>query len=405
MKELQSSRTVRLIVLITVLLVAANVLLGFVLAAQSKSSMKTLIDNRMLDIANTAADMLNGDDLKSLKKEDKGTPKYQKINDTLAFFQKNIDLKYIYCIQNLGNKTFAFSVDPTLEDPGEFGSPIVYTEALYKASLGTAAADDEPYSDAWGRFYSAYSPVFDSNGKVAGIVAVDFGADWYDEQVARQTRSIAVCVAASILMCTLLGYLVVTKTHQLEAALQSAERMRVSRDGYKLESETDKLTGLLNKATTERLVKETLKNNPPGNLSALFIMDLDHFKEMNDAHGHDYGDEVLRSFAKALCHEFRLTDIVGRFGGDEFFALLSDLPNRDIAERKAMQIMQDTLAMQVGGKAVGLSVSIGVALAPEHGTTYEELFHNADQALYWVKNHGRNGYNVGPGETVANQKK
>ncbi|MBR5381325.1 MAG: hypothetical protein IK136_01755, partial [Oscillospiraceae bacterium] len=211
-KKLRTMRVVYFIIGLTVLLVLANVALGFVLASQSKASMKSLIDSRMLDIAKTAADMLDGDALKSLKAEDKGTEKYRKINDTLAFFQKNIDLKYIYCIQDLGNKKFAFSVDPTLEDPGEFGSPIVYTEALYKASLGTPAADEEPYSDAWGRFYSAYSPVFDSSGKVAGIVAVDFSADWYDEQVERQVRAIVVCVGASLVMCITLGYFVAKRT-------------------------------------------------------------------------------------------------------------------------------------------------------------------------------------------------
>ncbi len=60
------------------------------------------------------------------------------------------------------------------------------TDALYQASLGKPSVDKVPYEDSWGRFYSAYSPVFDSNGKVAGIVAVDFSADWYDKQIRTQ---------------------------------------------------------------------------------------------------------------------------------------------------------------------------------------------------------------------------
>ena len=75
-----------------------------------------------------------------------------------------------------GNGNFSFSVDPAPDDPGEFGAPVVYTEALYKASLGIPSVDEVAYTDAWGRFYSAYSPVFNSNGKVAGIVATDFSA-------------------------------------------------------------------------------------------------------------------------------------------------------------------------------------------------------------------------------------
>ena len=219
------------IIIVAVFMLAVNAILGFVLSTQSKTAMKTLIQNRMLDIANTSADMLDGDALKSLKAEDKNTPAYQKINDTLAFFQENIELKYIYCIQIVGEKEFAFSVDPTIEDPGEFGSPIVYTDALYQASKGTAAVDDEPYSDAWGSFYSAYSPVFDSAGKVAGIVAVDFDAKWYDEQIEKQMYSIAVCMAISLLLCVVL-VIVVTKqlrqrvkdmTQDLSQALEAAQ--------------------------------------------------------------------------------------------------------------------------------------------------------------------------------------
>ena len=168
--------SVKLAILMSVLLLAVNLIVGHILINYSRSAMKTLINNRMLDISKSAADMINGDVLERLKKEDKGTPEYQQINDFLAVFQRNIDLKYIYCIRDLGNKNFVFTVDPAV-DPGEFGSPIKYTDALYKASLGTSAVDEVPYEDAWGRFYSAYSPVFNSKKKVAGIVAVDFAAE------------------------------------------------------------------------------------------------------------------------------------------------------------------------------------------------------------------------------------
>ena len=162
MKKRKTGFAAKNAVIIAVLLFAANIILGIVLISESRDSLKTLIHNRMLDISNTAADMINGDDLESLKKEDKGTEKYQKINDTLAVFQENIDLKYIYCIKPVDDTHFVFSVDPTIEDPGEFGTPIVYTDALAKAAKGTPAVDNEPYSDAWGNFYSAYTPVFDS---------------------------------------------------------------------------------------------------------------------------------------------------------------------------------------------------------------------------------------------------
>lgn len=231
MRRIWTDHPTVFIALAASLLLAVNALLGFVLIDQSKAAMKTLIQNRMLDIANTAADMLDGEVLKNLKAEDKGTPPYQQVNDTLAFFQDNIELKYIYCIQAKGEKEFVFSVDPTIEDPGEFGSPIVYTEALYQASKGRAAVDEEPYTDAWGRFYSAYSPVFDSAGQVAGIVAVDFSAQWYDDQIAQQQHTTVVCMMISLLFCVLLVFFVTSSlrrrvrnmTKELKSALEAAE--------------------------------------------------------------------------------------------------------------------------------------------------------------------------------------
>lgn len=195
-----SGVTAQLAIVLAVILLAANIILGTVLTNISRDSMKTLIQNRMLDIAKTSAGMLDGDVLGSLKKEDKGTPGYQQINDTLAVFQDNIDLKYIYCIYDSGDENFVFSVDPTIEDPGEFGTPVVWTEALSEANKGLASVDDEPYTDDWGKFYSAYAPVFDSEGKVAGIVAVDFAAEWYDAQIARQTRAIFIGTVFTVLL-------------------------------------------------------------------------------------------------------------------------------------------------------------------------------------------------------------
>ncbi|MBO4335841.1 MAG: hypothetical protein J5846_08440 [Desulfovibrio sp.] len=86
--------------------------------------------------------MLDGNALEKLKAEDAETKDYQTVMKTLKHFQDNIDLKYIYCIKDIGNNKFVFSVDHTVEDPGEFGSPIVTTDALIKASKGESAVDE-----------------------------------------------------------------------------------------------------------------------------------------------------------------------------------------------------------------------------------------------------------------------
>ncbi|MBQ6255535.1 MAG: hypothetical protein IJJ60_03000, partial [Clostridia bacterium] len=186
------SLRVRAVLLVAVLLLTTNLGLGALLAIQAHDAMKTLIDGRMLDIVNTAAAMLDGDILEKLEAADQDTPEYQAMMGTLSCFQKNINLAYIYCIRDMGNRQFVFILDPDEEDPAEFGSSIQYTDALYTASKGSPAVDDQPSVDRWGCVYSAYSPVFDSQGKVAGILGADFNAGWYEGQIDQNTVTIIV---------------------------------------------------------------------------------------------------------------------------------------------------------------------------------------------------------------------
>ena len=180
------------IILVSVFMLVTNIGLSTVLLRQMRDATKTQINERMLDIVNTAAAMLDGDVLDNLTAEDKGTPEYWQVTETLVHFRDNINLKYIYYVRDEGNKNFTFGIDTDPVDPAEFGSPVVYTDALYKASLGVPAVDEDPYEDRWGRFYSAFSPVFNSSGEVAAIVTADFDAEWYDEQINQNQRTVLI---------------------------------------------------------------------------------------------------------------------------------------------------------------------------------------------------------------------
>ncbi|MBE7003363.1 MAG: response regulator [Ruminococcaceae bacterium] len=205
MKKRKLSVTAKAVIVICALLLGANLILGSLLLQRSKTIIKSMINVRMLDIANTAAAMLDGDALKNLTVGDEGTPEYQQIYDSLRLFQDNIELEYIYAIRGLGSDSFIFLIDPAEENASEFGELVMVTDALKTASLGTPSVDEEPYEDQWGRFYSAYSPVRDSEGRIAGLVAVDFRADWYDEQLSKYTNTILLFSV----MCSLVGALVV----------------------------------------------------------------------------------------------------------------------------------------------------------------------------------------------------
>lgn len=223
----------------TVLLLAANLFLGMWLTKNSKKTIKTLIAERMLDIANSAADMIDGDVLASIRAEDEGTAVWQKIYDTLKLFQDNIALEYIYCANIDGERQFSYCIDPDPNgNPGVYGQPIECTDALVNASLGIADVDKVPHTDDWGRFYSAYSPVFDSNGRVGGIVVVDFSADWYDAQISKQSHSTMIITTIELFIGLLL---VVVSTGNLRKRLRvmTSELSEVTRNIDELTNELD----------------------------------------------------------------------------------------------------------------------------------------------------------------------
>ena len=207
------NRASKYLIYVCAVLILFNVFLGLLLTRQSSKAMRSLINGHMLDLSNTAAAMIDGDQLEKLHAEDLNSPEYQYVLKMLTYFQDNIELEYIYCIKDMGNKEFVFSVDPTEEDPGEFGEPIVYTDALYQASLGIPSVDDTPYEDKWGRFYSAYTPVFNSRNEVAGIVAVDFSVNWYENQIKKQMKITVMVIAAAALFSIIIAAAIAKQYH------------------------------------------------------------------------------------------------------------------------------------------------------------------------------------------------
>ena len=185
------------------------------------------------------------------------------------------------------------------------------------------------------------------------------------------------------------------KNRKLQSMLNKLNTAQQKQRHYQELAETDALTGLLNKAAIERAGSEILRTPAaPDRCHALFIIDLDHFKEANDTLGHQRGDDILRRFAVCLSHIIRANDAVGRFGGDEFILVLDNIPRHNI-ERIATRIREAAHNLEPEtDEHPRLSASIGIALYPAHGRDYQELLHNADQALYHVKEKGRDGWSL-----------
>ena len=154
-------------------------------------------------------------------------------------------------------------------------------------------------------------------------------------------------------------------------------------------AQRDALTGLYNKDYARQLIKEAL--GVPGTVKALLVLDMDGFKKINDNLGHLFGDAVISDMALTLAEVFDETDILGRVGGDEFVVLIRDAADRSrVVERceKLRNMLRRSFAYG-DGKELHVSGSVGIAMSPEFGRRYEELFGFADAALYEAKRRGR----------------
>ena len=164
------------------------------------------------------------------------------------------------------------------------------------------------------------------------------------------------------------------------------------REALRIQSIRDPLTGLYNRRYLEEMLeRETRRAVRAEQGLGVLMLDLDHFKKFNDTYGHDAGDTVLRETAAFLLKSVRAEDIVCRFGGEEFLVILpvADLKTTHArAERIRSKLRELTVLHQ--GQSLGMvTVSVGVAELPHHGTTPKELIEAADAALYRAKKEGR----------------
>ena len=201
-------------------------------------------------------------------------------------------------------------------------------------------------------------PVYDKNGKISGIIALIND---------------------------------VTEFQLLKMELEKRSRV-------------DPLTGLLNKSTAEELISMAVTNSARNRgKAALLMIDVDNFKGINDTFGHAIGDQVLSKIGRIIKDNFKGMDICGRFGGDEFMVLL-----REIDDASTALLLGEHLNMLLAEESRGevyedaVTLSIGIAMFPQHGTTYRKLFLAADKALYHVKNNGKAGQYVLP-EDVSDE--
>jgi diguanylate cyclase (GGDEF)-like protein len=209
----------------------------------------------------------------------------------------------------------------------------------------------------------------------------------------RQLRLADVLSGQTLLLLVLLGASFILIPLLLIRHFKALERAEVEHQRSTYLATHDVLTDLPNRYLFADRFDQALTHWKLDRVAfAVLLIDLDHFKDINDYFGHEVGDQVLRALASRMLGATRTGDTVARYGGDEFVVLVTDLDDPENAEIKASKMLEaigQSIITSAG--EISLSCSIGIALCPLHGQTLDTLLKAADQAMYGVKQLGRKG--------------
>ena len=429
MKKSKKNITLRLVVVTVILLFITNLILSAVLLHNSITTSKMLIHERMLDIANCASASVSGERFKTIATS---RDAYKNVYDSLAAFRDNINkdhLKYIYAVYQGEDKGFYFAVDTDLDDPGKYGAPAGHGDGIYEAIKGTPSVDAKPYTDDWGTFFSAYSPIRDNSGEIVGLVVVDFDANWYTQQIRSDMSVIIIVCVISVLVSAAAVFFATEKLRQSLSRLytemdilyddisdltadisveneprrsqesgddisetvykirylQSKVRMYISR--VKSQAFSDSMTGVGNRTAFAELTAELNKKIEDKTADfSIAVFDINGLKHINDETGHEEGDRIIIDAAAAIKDVFGVENTF-RIGGDEFIVVmqhtttdemesllerldrtLNDVNNRSERKEAKLYISKGTVSFRVG--------------LDNH---FNDVFRRADEAMYHDK--------------------
>ena len=428
------SFTTRYVLVIGLLLLAANVMLGLVDLRRSSATIKGLINRNMLDLANTAASLVDGDALSAMTEADVGTEPYDNILKDLTAFQNNADIHFIYAVRKVGEEEFVFLVDADPDEPAAFGEEVVVSSGLVRAGEGVAAVDDAPLADRWGNYYSAYSPVFDSAGRLSGVIGVDFDADWYDDQVRNSTLYITYTSIISVALGGVLVFLITRRVRRkfldihrgISALSDTVDELtreigvmsgRASAPTGEEDESADELEALGARVQAMQndmmLYLEYLKDRAyidpltqVGSAAAyhdrihaledriaagdarfyVAVFDINNLKQINDSLGHECGDLIISGLGEALSEVYG-RDSAYRIGGDEFAVVQEDVDEALAAQRlSALDAAVEAFNARNRESRVALAVSKdGTFYRPGQDEAFKDVFARADQLMYAQK--------------------
>ncbi|MBJ6725446.1 sensor domain-containing diguanylate cyclase [Geomesophilobacter sediminis] len=233
-------------------------------------------------------------------------------------------------------------------------------------------------------------------GEPLGGISISFPVDDMQGKMNRNTLLVfASCVLATGLLLLVLWRLAARLIKKLADARSVIEELAI----------TDGLTRIYNRRhVTERFEEEFERGRRLHEELGCIIFDVDHFKQVNDGHGHQIGDVVLKAVASITTESVRSFDIVGRLGGDEFMVVLPETDLEEaviIAERLRSQVEREHLASDEGGEPIAVTLSLGVAAMHRNDLSVDDIIKRADESLYAAKRAGRNRVGIPDGVSLS----
>ncbi len=388
---------------------------------------------------------------KVLDSSDKNSMAYKKgVKLLRELAASNPDIAFIYVIRKDGER-IRFVLDSDPDNPAEPGEIYDVNAPALIAGFTTPSCDRELIRDKWGTFMSGYAPIAGSDGHYA--IGIDMRADEVEQKLNTLRHTGIFSLLLSVLMAMLFGHLlsrnflrridvlhkqcialghldeefprvkgdeltqlsatfgvmmsrlqqsqaelehrVNERTAELKAAnaqLQNevSERARIAQL-LEETARTDFLTKLLNRrAMSQQLHSEIARAERCEGKFSVVLVDIDHFKNINDQFGHDIGDEVLKALSRAFDRSVREQDTVSRWGGEEFLILLPNTELHDAVEQaERLRALLDSDQLSIPRYPHRVTASFGVS-EYRAGSTMEALLKHADVALYEAKAQGRN---------------
>lgn len=363
------------------------------LSIQAKKINRQNLDHQLLIIAEHAAALIDGDQHEQLLAT--GETNSALYNEMIAPLVKlhNVtpEIYYLYTMRDSGTE-MVFGLDTSTSsqlisdyelEPSFVGDIWEVDEAQYRKwsnDIQTKGAhvDEDFTSDEFGTFLTASAPFYNSAGRVAGFVGVDIGTTYFNAYQKRINDAVLIAAFLDGILSIIIAYFICRKQRDIQKLQHKLYQDAV----------TDPLTQCFNRRHfNDEYDKARKAFAQSGTNFSIAILDIDHFKQINDTHGHDAGDQILKQFANILKIRTRSHGQLFRIGGEEFVLLVNnaDKHKTELAVAQCFAAIKDHVFIVNGKLQLDMTASVGVAEAQGE----MDVLKAADEALYRAKDQGR----------------